>query len=78
MRNKPVWLNGPAEYISPIVSQHEVLFPTHRNNSVQSSVKKYHDYIEMKSEEEKMILWPTLVVGLIFFVVGLIISLIVM
>ena len=39
---------------------------------------KYHDYIEMKSEEEKMILWPTLVVGLIFFVVGLIISLIVM
>lgn len=39
---------------------------------------KYHDYIEMKSGEDKMLLWPTLVVGLVFFVVGLIISLMVM
>lgn len=39
---------------------------------------KYHDYIEMKQEEERMILWPTLVVGAIFFIIGLIISLMVM
>ena len=39
---------------------------------------KYHDYIEMKSAEEKMILWPTLSIGGLFFRVGLIISLLVM
>ncbi len=39
---------------------------------------KYHDYIEMKSAEEKMILWPTLSIGGLFFLVGLIISLLVM
>ena len=39
---------------------------------------KYHDYIAMKNEEEKMILWPTVLVGAVFFIVGLIISLCVM
>lgn len=37
---------------------------------------RYHDYVEMKQAEEKMILWPTLLVGCVFFVVGLILSLI--
>lgn len=39
---------------------------------------KYHEYIGMKQEEEKMILWPTLTVGGFFFIIGLIISLSVM
>ena len=48
-----------------------------RKNPKYTSMK-YHDYIEMKSEEEKMLLWPTLLVGGVFFIVGLIISLLVM
>ena len=36
---------------------------------------KYYDYVAMKKEEEKPILWPTLLVGGIFFLIGLILSL---
>ena len=33
---------------------------------------KYYDYIEMKKENEKPLLWPTIIIGCIYFVVGMI------
>lgn len=38
---------------------------------------KYYDYVEMKRENEKPILWPSLAVGGLFFLIGLVISIIV-
>lgn len=38
---------------------------------------KYYEYVAMKQGETKPILWPTLVVGGIYFIIGLIISLVI-
>lgn len=40
-------------------------------------VMTYHEYVVSKQEKEKVSLWPTAAVGAIFFIIGLILSLLV-
>ncbi len=38
---------------------------------------KYYEYVEMKNGEAKPKLWPTLIVGAVYFIIGLILSLVI-
>jgi hypothetical protein len=44
--------------------------------SVPKNNLKYFEYVEAKREKDKIFLWPTVIVGTVFFLVGILIYLI--